>query len=121
MMAGHRNLRKSEALIRRLLMSCWWPRATHCCFQDANTSFSSRGNTLRTQEGGSERGIRFLLLQRKRLLKTFNTSERNEVQFVLKERHSASRLKQNITTLFLLIHMRRENTYTAETAEIEVN
>lgn len=25
MMAGHRKRRKSEALIRRLLMSCWCP------------------------------------------------------------------------------------------------
>ncbi len=45
MMAGHRKRRKSDALIRRWLMSCF-PRAWHCCFHDANTSFSSRGNTL---------------------------------------------------------------------------
>ncbi|KAF3857665.1 hypothetical protein F7725_010866 [Dissostichus mawsoni] len=43
MMAGHRKRRKSEALIRRWLMSCWWPRASHCCRHEENTSFSSRG------------------------------------------------------------------------------
>lgn len=53
MMAGQRKRRKSEALIRRLLMSCWWPRASHCCFHDANTSFNSRGNTLRRQEANT--------------------------------------------------------------------
>lgn len=51
MMAGQRKRRKSEALIRRLLMSCTCPRATHCCFQDAKTSFSSRGNTLQRESG----------------------------------------------------------------------
>ena len=45
MMAGHRKRRKSEALMRRLLMSCF-PLDTHCCFHAANTSLSSLGNTL---------------------------------------------------------------------------
>lgn len=45
MMAGQRKRRKSEALIRRSLMSCF-PLLRHCCFHDANTSFSSRGKTL---------------------------------------------------------------------------
>lgn len=48
MMAGHRKRRKREALIRRSLMSCL-PLFRHCCFQDANTSFSSRGNTLESK------------------------------------------------------------------------
>lgn len=42
---GHRKRRNSEALMSRSLMSCL-PRFRHCCFQDANTSFSSRGKTL---------------------------------------------------------------------------
>lgn len=45
MMAGHRKRRKSEALMSRWLMSCL-PRVRQCCFHEANTSFSSRGNTL---------------------------------------------------------------------------
>lgn len=45
MMAGHRKRRNSEALMSRSLMSCF-PRFKHCCFHDANTSFSSRGKTL---------------------------------------------------------------------------
>ena len=49
MMAGHRKRRKSEALISRWLMSCF-PRDMQCCFHEANTSFSSRGNTLVTEQ-----------------------------------------------------------------------
>lgn len=45
MMAGHRNLRNKDALIKRSLMS-GRPRLLHSCRHDANTSFSSRGNTL---------------------------------------------------------------------------
>lgn len=45
MMAGHRKRRKRDALIRRSLMS-GRPRLLHSCLQDANTSLSSRGNTL---------------------------------------------------------------------------
>lgn len=45
MMAGHRKRRNNEALMSRSLMSCF-PRFKHCCFHDANTSFSSRGKTL---------------------------------------------------------------------------
>lgn len=75
MMAGQRKRRNNDALIRRLLMSCWWPRATHCCFHDANTSFSSRGNTLRRQEG-AERGGRSGF--RGQLTDFFNKSEQNE-------------------------------------------
>lgn len=48
MMAGHRKRRNREALIRRSVMSCL-PLFRHCCFQDANTSFSSRGNTLESK------------------------------------------------------------------------
>jgi len=51
MMAGHRKRRNREALISRSLMSCL-PLLRHCCFQDANTSFSSRGNTLRKNKQG---------------------------------------------------------------------
>lgn len=50
MMAGHRKRRKSEALMSRSLRSCL-PRARHCCFQEANTSFSSRGKTLGQRQG----------------------------------------------------------------------
>ena len=49
MMAGHRKRRNSEALMSRSLMSCLL-RFRHCCFQDANTSFSSRGKTLGKKE-----------------------------------------------------------------------
>ncbi len=45
MMAGHRKRRKRDALISRSLMS-GRPRLLHSCLQDANTSLSSRGNTL---------------------------------------------------------------------------
>lgn len=48
MMAGQRKRRKSEALISRSLIS-GLPRLLHSCLQDANTSFSSRGNTLQGQ------------------------------------------------------------------------
>lgn len=53
MMAGHRKRRKREALISRSLMSCL-PLLRHCCFQDANTSFSSRGNTLKNNKPGNK-------------------------------------------------------------------
>jgi len=49
MIAGQRKRRKREALIRRSLMSCL-PLLRHCCFQDENTSFSSRGNTLKNNK-----------------------------------------------------------------------
>lgn len=45
MMAGHRKRKNNEALIRRSLIS-GRPRLPHSCLQDANTSLSSRGNTL---------------------------------------------------------------------------
>lgn len=48
MMAGQRKRRNKEALIRRSLMS-GRPRLLHSCRQDANTSFSSRGKTLKTE------------------------------------------------------------------------
>ncbi len=45
MMAGQRNRRNKDALIKRSLMS-GRPRLLHSCRHDAKTSFSSRGNTL---------------------------------------------------------------------------
>lgn len=45
MMAGQRNRRNKDALIRRSLMS-GRPRLLHSCRHDAKTSFSSRGKTL---------------------------------------------------------------------------
>lgn len=62
MMAGHRKRRKREALIRRSLMSCL-PLFRHCCFQDANTSFSSRGNTLKKNKKNKKRELKFLWQQ----------------------------------------------------------
>ena len=50
MMAGQRKRRNKEALIRRSLMS-GRPRLLHSCRHDANTSFSSRGNTLKRERG----------------------------------------------------------------------
>lgn len=47
MMAGHRKRRKSEELMRRSAMSSR-PRSAQRTRHDANTSFSSRGNTLHT-------------------------------------------------------------------------
>lgn len=49
MMAGQRKRRNREALISCWLMSCF-PRAWHCSFQEENTSFSSRGKTLRERD-----------------------------------------------------------------------
>lgn len=49
MMAGHRKRRKSEALIKRSLMS-GRPRLLHSCRHEAKTSFSSRGKTLHKEE-----------------------------------------------------------------------
>lgn len=57
MMAGHRNRKNREALIRRSLMS-GRPWLLHSCLHEANTSFSSLGKTLK-----SEIEIRFRNLQ----------------------------------------------------------
>lgn len=46
MMAGHRNRRNREALIRRSLMS-GRPRLLHSCLHEAKTSLSSLGKTLK--------------------------------------------------------------------------
>ncbi len=45
MTAGHRKRKNNEALIRRSLIS-GRPLLPHSCLHDANTSLSSRGNTL---------------------------------------------------------------------------
>lgn len=45
MMAGQRNRRNKDALIKRSLMS-GRPRLLHSCRHDAKTSLSSRGKTL---------------------------------------------------------------------------
>jgi len=49
MMAGQRNRRKREALIRRSLMS-GRPRLLHSCLHEAKTSLSSLGKTLKQQK-----------------------------------------------------------------------
>ena len=54
MMAGQRKRRKSEALISRSAMSSR-PLSAQRSRQDANTSFSSLGNTLRGRGGETER------------------------------------------------------------------
>lgn len=51
MMAGQRKRRNREALMSRSLMS-GRPRLLHSCRHEANTSFSSRGKTLRGQRKG---------------------------------------------------------------------
>ncbi|TNN83159.1 hypothetical protein EYF80_006492 [Liparis tanakae] len=61
MMAGHRKRRKREPLMRRSAMSSR-PRSAQRTLQEANTSFSSRGKTLRGRGGFKEipRGRRFI-------------------------------------------------------------
>lgn len=54
MMAGQRKRRKSEALISLSAMSSR-PRSAQRNRQDANTSFSSLGNTLGGRGGETER------------------------------------------------------------------
>ena len=54
MMAGQRKRRKSEALISRSAMSSR-PLSAQRSRQDANTSFSSLGNTLAGRDGETER------------------------------------------------------------------
>lgn len=54
MMAGQRKRKKSEALISLSAMSSR-PRSAQRSRQDANTSFSSLGNTLRGRGGETER------------------------------------------------------------------
>lgn len=49
MMAGQRNRRNREALISRSLMS-GRPRLLHSCLQEAKTSLSSLGKTLKRQK-----------------------------------------------------------------------
>lgn len=57
MMAGHRNRRKREELMRRSAMSSR-PRSAQRTRHEANTSFSSRGNTLqRERQREAEREI----------------------------------------------------------------
>lgn len=76
MMAGHRKRRKSDALIRRWLMSCF-PRAWHCCFHDANTSFSSRGNTLTR----AQQQVRMELMRLQAWTYEQTTNKRNEIVY----------------------------------------
>lgn len=81
MMAGHRKRRNREALIRRSLMSCL-PLFRHCCFQDANTSFSSRGNTLKSKRKKKRRN-KIALATRCKKLNWWSVTRKHQLFFYL--------------------------------------